>query len=315
MSTIDFTSPPWDQVQTAVEKEHDRVTVAAKFLTPPVTINDQSTFQVITDKIDEKALPILTVDPHDFTNIIEIFVTFSLPSGLADNPADVQSAVTLAIGAANLLALAEDKLIFKGEDATKDELFTSGLVSFNNRPQNIIGMLPADQKFSVEPVEENSDPKLNSYGENIYAAVAKGYALLQDRHGGRQALVLPTTVYADTYAARGTTLEIPAITADRLKGLIKDWVNGTTSVPGVYGTSTVPDFAKTDPAKGVLVALDGNTMDLVVQMPPTVELLPQKDANGNPLFKVKEKFALRLKDRKAVVEFDFSPKKTSKTTK
>ena len=258
----------------------------------------------------------MAVNPHDLTPLLEIFVTFALPSGLVDTNPDVQSAVTLAIGAANLLALAEDKLIFQGEKAKDDQLFKSKVVSFNNPPQQpIVGLLPADTKFSVEPTQDNANPELNSYGENTYAEVAKGYAFLQDRHGGRQALVLPTTVYADTYAPLLTTLDIPAITADRLKGLVKDLTyitaTGTTvTVPGIYGTSTMPGFNSNDgSAKGVLVALDGNTMDLVVAIPPTVYQLPQTDNDGNYLFRVYERFALRLKDRKAVVELDFLPKK------
>ena len=121
--------------------------------------------------------------------------------------------------------------------------------------------------------------------------------MLQEHHYGRQALVLPTTIYADTYATRATTLDIPAITADRIKGLIENF----------YGTSTLPGFPSSSSAKGVLLALDGNTMDFVVQMAPTVAVVTQDSASGDFVFKVYERFALRLKDKKAVVELDFSP--------
>ena len=77
----------------------------------------------------------------------------------------------------------------------------------------------------------------------------------------------------------------------------------------MYGTSTLPALNGSAPAKGVLLALDGNTMDLVVQMGPTVEVVAQ-DSNGDYVFKVYERFALRLKDKNAVVELDFVPKKS-----
>jgi len=86
-----------------------------------------------------------------------------------------------------------------------------------------------------------------------------------------------------------------------IKGLIGD---------RVYGTSTLPALNGSAPAKGVLLALDGNTMDLVVQMGPTVEVVAQ-DSNGDYVFKVYERFALRLKDKNAVVELDFVPKENA----
>ena len=112
--------------------------------------------------------------------------------------------------------------------------------------------------------------------------------------------MLPSTIYADTYASRSTTLDIPAITADRIKGLIG---------PRVYGTSTLPALGNPSPAKGVLTAIEGNTVDLVVQMAPTVAVVTQDQASGDYIFKVYERFALRLKDPKAVVELDFVPGK------
>jgi len=136
--------------------------------------------------------------------------------------------------------------------------------------------------------------------------VAKGYSLLQEHHYGRQALALPTAILADTYATRTTTLDIPAITADRIRGLIGD---------RVYGTSTLPALNNSSPAKGVLVAIDGNTVDLVVQMAPTVEVVTQDKASGDYILKVYERFALRLKDPNAVVELDFVPGKTKGSAK
>jgi hypothetical protein len=141
---------------------------------------------------------------------------------------------------------------------------------------------------------------LSIYGENTYSQVAKAFAQLQAYNNGRQALVLPTTIFADTYATRATTLDIPAITAERIKGLIGDQV---------FFTSALPPLGASSPAKGVLLALDGNTMDLVVQMAPTVEVVTQDKASGDYVLKVCERFALRLKDRKAVFELDFVPAK------
>jgi hypothetical protein len=215
-----------------------------------------------------------------------------------------------------VLARGEDLIIFQGLAGLKDPLFSSNSVrlispqnpnSTNNHVDSLVFKNP--QTIPVEPDEPNKNPDLSIYGENTYAAVAEGYAKLQEHHYGRQALVLPTTIYADTYATRTTTLDIPAITADRIKGLIGDHV---------YGTSTLPSFDNptgNTTAKGVLLALDGNTIDFVVQTPPSVAVVTQEQSSNDFIFKVYERFALRLKDSLAVVELDFVPQKTTTTTK
>ncbi|MHB9833278.1 encapsulin [Paraburkholderia terrae] len=298
----------WNSIDKAVADEHTATAVAAKFLTPPVFVA-QDAPMVQADALDPKATDFLKVDQTAQVNIVEIWVEFKLTDQQVANEVQWKTTVTLATGAANLLARAEDLLIFQGSDGVNDSLFQDGIVKLRDAsrehdilkpPFPIVGLLPADQKISVDPVNGNpTDPNKNSYGENTYAAVANGYALLQQQHYGRQALVLPTTAYADAYAAVTTALSIPAINADRLKGLL-----GGEKV--LYGASTLPTFGtKKAPAKGVLVALDGITMDLVVAMAPTVEVLP-KDSSGLYAFRVFERFAFRLKDKKAVVELDFN---------
>jgi hypothetical protein len=54
-----------------------------------------------------------------------------------------------------------------------------------------------------------------------------------------------------------------------------------------------------------MVSLGGNTMDMVVAVPPRTECL-QKDGIGDYLFRVYQRFALRLKDDSAVMRFDFA---------
>jgi hypothetical protein len=137
-------------------------------------------------------------------------------------------------------------MIFQGLDGLTDPLFKDGLVTTNlqlvtkDGKTVVIDFLNVDsliftgndQTIPVVPAEPHPDPRNVVYGENTHAAVAQGYATLQEHHYGRQALVLPTTIYADTYAARATTLEIPAIIADRLKAVVElDFAPITTASP------------------------------------------------------------------------------------
>jgi uncharacterized linocin/CFP29 family protein len=297
----------WDSINNAVADEHKLTAIAAKFLTPPVpdTTMDGT---VAADTVLAGDDGVLSVDETETRSIVEIAVRFKVRKGQVDNEAQMKTAESMAIRAANLLAKGEDLLIFQGLAALDEPLFKSKAVALISPHPNSLGnhldslLFPKNpQTITVEPAEANTNPALSIYGENTYAAVAQGYATLQEHHYGRQALVLPTTIYADTYATRTTTLDIPAITADRIKGLIGD---------RVYGTSILPALNSSSPAKGILLAMDGNTFDLVVQMGPTVEVVRQDDS-GDYIFKVYERFALRLKDRNAVVELDFvSQKKT-----
>ncbi len=307
-----WTDHMWTAIDNAVIDEHTLTAIAAKFLTPPVS-DSSGLGTVPADTVLTGNDGALSVDESETRTVIEISVQFRVRQ---TQTADEKTAVSLAIRAANLLARAEDLLIFQGLEGLKDPLFTNKTVNLIS-PQNpgstnnrIDSLINGQQIISVDPAEANpTNPDLSIYGENTYAAVAQGYAKLQEHHYGRQALVLPTTIYADTYATRTTTLDIPAITADRIKGLIGDHV---------YGSSALPSFGnpkENNTAKGVLVALDGNTMDIVVQMAPSVAVVTQEQSSNDFIFKVYERFALRLKDSLSVVELDFVSQKASAAKK
>jgi len=59
------------------------------------------------------------------------------------------------------------------------------------------------------------------------------------------------------------------------------------------------------PSSGVLVSVGGNTMDLIVGVEPTTEFL-QVSTEGVYRFRVFERFALRVKDKTAIVRLDFT---------
>jgi hypothetical protein len=311
----EWTQDIWDAINKAAADEHQRTAIAAQFLTPPVP-DDTMAGTVPHDTVIVGDDGALSVDESENRTVVEISVQFRVRSTQVDNEAKLKTAESLTTRAANLLARGEDLIIFQGLAALQDPLFTSKSIQLINPKNPKHGANGVDsfifennpQTIEVAPVESNPNPTLSIYGENTYAAVAKAYALLQQSHYGRQALVLPSTIYADTYASRSTTLDIPAITADRIKGLIGPQVYGTSTLPGLSDPSSAKKVSPS-PAKGVLTAIEGNTVDLVVQMAPTVACVTQDQASGDYIFKVYERFAFRLKDPKAVVELDFVPGK------
>jgi uncharacterized linocin/CFP29 family protein len=179
-------------------------------------------------------------------------------------------------------------LIFQGETALNDPLFAGKRVKIraNSNGEDIEGLLnvdlPADQIVEVPLI-----PNTSTFGENTFAAVAKGYSTLQDKgHYGPYVLVLEPKIYADTYAPLATTLIMPA---DRIKPLVP---------AGFYGTGTLP------PLTGLLISLGGNSMDYVAGYPATTGFM-QQDVEDQYRFRVSERFAFRFKDFSAVIKLVF----------
>jgi hypothetical protein len=262
----------------------------------------------------------LTVNEEAETPLIEIWTDFALTKQQYNKEEHLMTAVTLAINAVNKLSRAEDLLIFQGTDGVADDLFQTQTVNLRGSQRNdsgdivsritIVGLLPSaptDQVIPVEPTEVDPDPSQNRYGENTFGGVARGYSILQRTHYGRDALVLPTNPFADTWAPLRTTLIMPA---DRIKGLVGDRFYSTSTLPNDFDSKAKPPTIP----QGLLVALDGNTMDLVMGMDPTTAFM-QIDGEGLYRFRVYERFTLRLKDPQAVVRLEFQAGASTTGTK
>ncbi|MCI0620146.1 MAG: bacteriocin family protein [Acidobacteria bacterium] len=300
----------WSRIDQAVHNECQRTKVARKFLPlyGPVAAGQTTVHSdtvvvnvVVNGQVNGQSLG---VDETETTPLAETSADIVLTAQQVDREEELMTAVTLATRAANLIAQAEDVLIFQGQEAVdpgpkQHPLFRDGKVRLlsGNARTGLLGGLPANQIIEVPPISEDPDPL--RWGENTFEKVAEAYSLLQSGEGlaqahyGPYALVLQFKQYADTYApvltnqaALANTL---AITADRIKPLV---------TAGFYGTGTVP------PLTGLLVSLGGNTMDLVVGMDVTTSFL-QEDPDGRYRLRVWERFALRRKDSSAVIELKF----------
>jgi len=228
-------------------------------------------------------------------SLVELSVEFALTKQQYEDEERLGTASTLATRAANLLAQAEDLLIYQGDSARQNPLFQRVQLRSGSAGAGLVGAIIvgglADQIIEVEPTEvpDPNDPTQNRYGEHTFAAVAQGYSLLQSKgHYGPYALVLHTNIYADTYAPLPTTLIMPA---DRIKELV---------TAGFYGTGTLPPFT------GLLTSLGGNTMDLAVGV-DSVTAFTQIDSEEQYRLRVYERFALRLKDVTALILLKFLP--------
>jgi uncharacterized linocin/CFP29 family protein len=326
---IHWTKDVWDRIDRAVHDEMMRTRVAQKFL--PIRPVIAHTTAVPFDSIapPDQNSQAFSVDEGLTTRLNEYWVEFSLtPQQVDHETGDLRqfghsTAATLATHAANILAQAEDLVIFQGANAIAQALFSPPGKAGTTPPPSVLSRgapldtglldLPAvpgapGPPAQLTPLVQAVPVKLldakapGVYGSNTFGAVAKAYATLQGAgQYGPYALVLQTTPYADTYApVVGGTL---VITADRIHPLM---------TAGFYGAGTLPQNTPATSLSGganasyvgVLVSLGGNTMDLVVGLDATTAFM-QQDPNGNYRFRVVERFALRLKDTTGVIRLEF----------
>jgi hypothetical protein len=240
--------------------------------------------------------------------------------------------VSLAMRTSNVLAQAEDLILFNGQNAVANSpLFTSGSVQaldpnlatnldlglLNITPRGDVILPNASQVIPVHPTTRGAGGAPPRYAEATLNAVAQAFSVLQGLgHYEHYALALHTVPYADLHQALPSTLIEPI---EPISHLIKAGIHGTGTLPpftaaGAGLPATIGGAAINFPPlgspagtpsanvlyTGVLVSLSGNTMDHVRgRMEDHLDVIVtfnQRDANEQYRFRVVERFCLRLKD-------------------
>jgi uncharacterized linocin/CFP29 family protein len=125
-------------------------------------------------------------------------------------------------------------------------------------------------------------------GETLVSAVVKAISKLEDdSHPGPFASVLGNDVFAAAHRPQKDSMVLPS---DRITPLL----NGPLLRSGQMDNDT-----------GIVVSLAGSDIDIVVATPPKVQFL-QVNEKAKYLFRVYEKFVLRIKDEKAVRALDLT---------
>ena len=275
---LDWTDNIWGVIKDAVKDESQRVKISQKVI--PV-IPMEGAVNVPTDNI-VVINNVLTVPQGTSDTFIETIYPFNL-----DFPPQVSTLMTAARWAANSLAIAQDQIVFRGLGA-----FQAGEVRINLRNQwnGLLNVDPdAGQPVVVAPIPAIAGQQQGParYGRNTLIGVVHAIADLQQRgHFGPYALILPSVVYADTFVPEDNT---SILYADRIKPLVEK---------GFFGTGAL------QPAEGILISLGGDTMDLPVSVDTSLEVLP-KNADGQNVFRVVNKFTVRIKDERAVRRLQF----------
>jgi uncharacterized linocin/CFP29 family protein len=258
----------WNRLDQAAHAEFQRTGVASRFI--PLHGPLPGATNVPAGVVDPGSM---TVSEEALVPLVELWVDFALTEQQVAGEEQLGTALGLVTRAANLLAQAEDALVFQGERAKVLPLFES------------VQSRAAAGRGLAEASRETLNAGSNGSGATIFAAVVRAQALLQARgHQGPYALALPPAEYAETFDP------LPgngALAADRIAALAS-----------LYAASALPA------STGLLVSTGGDTVDIAVGLDPTTAFT-HVDADGLYRFRLVERFALRLKDASAVVEIRF----------
>lgn len=277
-----WTSQIWSDIDKEVMADVGRVRVAQKIF-PSQQKPNQDTVQADILTLGETPGDPLMIKEGITLPFLEISAKFALTQSQVNSEASLRTAQTLAQLSGRKVALAEDLLFFQGVNATVPQ----GVAVSNLRPDwkgllNIEGM---SAPIKVEPLPSGG------FGENTFTAVSKGIGqLIAAGHPGPYALVLETSIFADTHAPVPNTL---VTTSDRINPL----VDGR-----FYGTGTLPAHT------GLLVSLGGNPTTIHIAQ-DAVTVYNSEDPFGNHRFRVLERVQVVVREPQAFVKLQFQAKK------
>jgi uncharacterized linocin/CFP29 family protein len=301
----------WELIGKTVTEAFDKASVAGKFL---------PCYGPLTDRDDYVRAEVLTrngneVSVSDDTTLKLFTLAVNVPLSREQVHDESLSSALLAFRrAAVLLAQVEDYLVFKGftspepakqrqaRDKPQSEPAKAGprekMVSavVTNAPGELVGLASEPVRFVLKPAgrgarkgaqgrgPENADEDTEQQrrGERLITAVSRAIGELEQRaHPGPFACILSSDLFDDAHTPRTRSMVLPA---DRIKPLLR---------------GPLLRSGQMDAATGILVSLSGTDIDLVVATPPRVQFLQVRE-DAKYLFRVYEKFTMRIKDQEAV---------------
>ena len=325
----------WDQMDTAVRQQADRVRVAQKVfngknipdteavtgeivLRPPAAAIAPPVAPIIPAPAvfarpvvaAGRAAP-LSTDESTRWAVVEIWVAFTLRKAEVESEEDVHHGFNLAVDAARQLALAEDRILFQGVAALPTLAALN--VSFRYPQPHMPGMLaldPAAVAGTAAPVRRAiaSSAALFAPGaggararatvpgaEAIFAAFA---AALADLNGRGQSKPHGFIVHTDIMSLAHSPTPGSLVTPESRISKMVD--------RGFHSSEGMERDQANNTAHGLLVSLT-DTPVIHYAMPPTVELT-QADVDQIYHFRVVERFQAVVRDIQAyrTVIFDLA---------
>ena len=304
-SLVQWTEEQWNLVQQTVRDEARKVRIAASFLPvhgplPPDAevaplqeiINENTADSGYSARRGESSEPQefsaprqrgepekrLSVDDLQTRPLTTVSVNVYLKRAQVAQP-DLSSALIMFRRAANIIARVEDRLVFAGQTGPNPQ---PGDIKVEPHIFRVTGG-DAFSGLVKTAKDEGSTVETDRVGEHLVKAVVEGIAKLEEfGHLAPFALVLGPDLFVTAYDPNEGSLVLPS---DRIKPLLDG---------PLLRSSTIEN------TEGVLVSLAGELIDLLVASDISVRLL-QETLEPRYVFRVSQRFTLRIKDKNAIV--------------
>jgi uncharacterized linocin/CFP29 family protein len=291
LEQLGWTEDQWNRICTTVTEEAERTRVAAQIL-PVVGPEDPSTVAVPAYSLSYDPDPAppngplpsqsmeVSSDPTLYLTSISVLVQLG---GREVADPTLSAALTMFRRAANVIARAEDALIFNGRTtASINQADTLPQIFGVNRvPADIDGLLDSTLRSPL-PLP----PDGNEVAKAIFAAIgrldAKGFS-------GPYGCALDQRAF-DAICTPNAAMVMPR---DRILPFLQGGA--------LVRASTIPERFSPLLLRGTVIALSGNPVELVVATDINVTYL-QTTGTTEPrrIFRVSERVALRIKEKNAI---------------
>jgi uncharacterized linocin/CFP29 family protein len=275
-----WTPDIWANIDKAVTAEVGQVRVLQKVFPTTSMANAQS---VPADVFDPATM---AIEEGQTKPLVEIWVSFPLRQSQVDNEATQLTGQKLARLAAKTVALAEDTILFQGQNAAlPNAVETNNLASAQNG-------LTRDAANAIQVDRAGAN-----YPESIFQAVVQGISQLTALgQPGPYAFILENSVYGDAYTPERQSLVTPA---DRIKPLVTGgfYPTGALLIPPPQGGGNPQRL-------GLLASLGGEPVSIYLGL-DTVTAFSQVDPDGVLRFRVLERVQYVARDTTALLRFEF----------
>lgn len=297
MAQLNWTETQWDRVNSAITEEFTKASVAGAFLPcyGPLEGSSETVRQELLGSTTTGTITVSTDENLKLWNLT-VHVALSQQQVLEES----LSSATLAFRrAATHLAKAEDYIVFSGYSrqgippnlpnvapAGLDAMVVSGgpkAFGLAEEGTNYGGTrVPDDRGGTVfDPGTRGNPPAAPLTSRQLVGAVTQAIVALEgSAHSGPYACVLGNTLFVTAHTPYDTSSVLPA---EQIAPLLNRG-------PLLRSSNIKPDI-------GVVVALGGENIDIVVATPPRAQFL-QVGTDAKYLFRVYERFVLRIKEAK-----------------
>lgn len=288
---LDWSQEQWSTVNQVVHDEALRARVAASFLPlyGPLPADTQA---VPLNSLDLEPSPggaakRFVVNDFDTTRLSTVSVNVYLKNAQMADP-ELSAAQIMFRRAAAVVARVEDQIVFNGQPGTGKnpvpvgpeklpEVYTvSGGGKYN-------GLLQAGAANPTTGTKAGATPT----GDEVFQAVVAGINKLEtEGHLGPFACVMGNTLFQAVTTPLPNSMVLP-------RDSILPFLDGPLLRSGAIPAD-----------QAILVSLQGAPIEIVVPSDIAVKFL-QTSADGNQIFRVQQKFRLRIKEGKAVTTISF----------